>query len=169
MKARWLFPAVAILLAAPVSAQNLAGAIKPQYDQVKGWIIASAEMVSEADYSFKPTPAVRSFGELVGHVADASYAFCSGATGKASTAPGPAEKLPTKAELVKAVKDAFAFCDSAYTMADGTAQEQVAFFGQNGSRLWVLAWNVSHDFEHYGNMVTYMRMKGLVPPSSAGG
>jgi uncharacterized damage-inducible protein DinB len=170
MQIRRLIPVVAALaFASPAAAQSqTVNSVKPLFDQIKGWIIASAEKVSEADYSFQPTPEVRTFGQLVGHVTDASYLFCSGAKGEASPSAGGAEALTSKAELVAAVKAAFAYCDSAYAMSDATAMESVEFFQQTNTRLWVLAFNVSHDFEHYGNMVTYMRMKGLVPPSSGG-
>ena len=170
MQIRRLIPAIAVLaFASPAAAQNQSvNSVKPLYDMAKGWIIASAEKVPEEHYSFKPTPEVRSFGQLLGHVANASYMFCSGATGGSSPSSGDAEELTSKAELVAAVKAAFAYCDEAYAMTDATAMESVSFFQQTNTRLWVLAFNVSHDFEHYGNMVTYMRLKGIVPPSSAG-
>ena len=72
-------------------------------------------------------------------------------------------------DLVKAVKESFTYCDPAYLMPDARATQEVTFFGQKGSRLWVLTFNYGHDSEHYGNIVTYLRMKGLVPPSSQGG
>lgn len=174
MKSRWLIPVVALVFAAPAAAQEMqhgsmaVASVKPLYEQVKGWIVRSAELMPEENYSFKPTAEVRSWGELVGHVANASYMFCAGASGTPSPSSADAEKLTSKADLVKAVRDAFAFCDSAYSVNDMKAMEEVEFFGQKGTRLWVLAFNVTHDFEHYGNMVTYLRLKGLTPPSSAG-
>lgn len=170
MQIRRLIPILALsAVATPAAAQNQAvNSVKPLYDQVKGWIIASAEKVPEADYSFKPTPEVRSFGQLVGHVANASYMFCSGALGSQSPSQQDLEELTSKAELVEAVKAAFAYCDEAYAMTDAKALESVDFFNQTNNRLWVLNFNVAHDFEHYGNMVTYMRLKGMVPPSSGG-
>lgn len=177
MKVRSLLPALAVMvMVAPAAAQEMqhehgdmaVAAVRPLYEQIRGWVIRSAEMMPEANYSFKPTPEVRSWGQLVGHVANASYMFCSGATGEASPNSTDAETLTSKADLVKAIQAAFAFCDSAYAMNDDKAMEQVEFFGQNGTRLWVLSFNVAHDFEHYGNMVTYLRLKGLTPPSTAG-
>jgi uncharacterized damage-inducible protein DinB len=145
-------------------------AILPLYNTFKGYLIASAEQVSEADYAFKPTPAVRSFGQLMGHVANANFMFCANAVGEANPRQGKnAETLPTKAEIVQAVKDAFAYCDKAYQMPEAKLAEQVSLFGMQGSRLWVLNFNAMHDAEHYGNAVTYLRLKGMTPPSSQGG
>jgi uncharacterized damage-inducible protein DinB len=149
--------------AAPTSSLS---SVKPLYDQFKGWLIASAEQMAEENYSFKPTPEVRSFGQLIGHVANSNFMFCSGALGEKNPNSQDFEKATTKAALVKAIKDAFAYCDPAYQMPDAKAMDQVTFFGQQGTRLWVLVFNLTHDAEHYGNVVTYFRLKGMVPPSS---
>jgi uncharacterized damage-inducible protein DinB len=140
--------------------------IKPLYEQFKGWIIASAEQMPEADYAYQPTAEVRTFGQMVGHVANAGYAFCAGAMGEERPSMPNAEEMTSKAELVEAIKASFAYCDKAYAMPESKAMEQTTFFGREGSRLWVLNFNVTHIAEHYGNFVTYMRMKGMVPPSS---
>ena len=125
----------------------------------------------EANYSFKPTPDVRSFGQLVGHVADANYGFCAVAAGEKPPAggfEGPIEKGTTgKAALQKALSESFAYCDKVHggmTDAAGAALVK-SFFGEM-AKLSVLDFNTAHDFEHYGNMVTYMRLKNIVPPSS---
>ncbi|HLB35273.1 MAG TPA: DinB family protein [Gemmatimonadales bacterium] len=145
--------------------------VRQLYDMTKGWLIRSAENMPETEYAFQPTPEVRSFGQLIGHVANANYLFCS--TVKAEKNPSTAdfEKTTSKADLVKAIKDAFGYCDGAYQMSDTKANtEQVTFFGSmTGSRLWALMFNVAHNSEHYGNLVTYFRLKGMVPPSSQGG
>jgi uncharacterized damage-inducible protein DinB len=143
--------------------------IRPLYDQFKGWLIASAEQMPEEKYAFQPTQDVRTFGQLIGHVANASYFFCSSAIGEESPASTNLEEATSKADLVKGIKDAFTYCDKAYQMEDAKAMEQIKFFGQDGSRLWVLNFNVAHNAEHYGNLVTYMRMNEMVPPSSQGG
>ncbi len=144
-------------------------AVRPLYQNVKGWLIASAEQMPEEHYSFRPTPDVRSFGELMGHVANANYMFCAGAAGEESPSSTDFEKAASKADLVAGIKAAFEYCDSTFQMPETTAMEETTFFGQTGSRLWVLMFNVAHDMEHYGNVVTYMRLKGLVPPSSQPG
>jgi len=145
--------------------------VQPLYEMAKGWLIRSAEQMPEANYSFQPTPEIRTFGQLVGHVANANYMFCSTVKGEKNPSASDFEKTTAKAALVQALKDAFAYCDAAYQMSDAKATtEQVTFFGSmTGSRLWALMFNVAHNNEHYGNVVTYFRLKGMVPPSSQGG
>jgi uncharacterized damage-inducible protein DinB len=177
MRIRWI-PVLALAAAAPAAGQQMqhsehegnhaVAGIQKLQQQVAGWLVRSAEEMPEANYSFKPTPEVRSFGELIGHVANAQYMFCSAASGMASTNKTDFEKVTAKADLVQGIRDAMAFCDKAYQMDDAKAMESVNFFGQDGTRLWVLEFNTTHNNEHYGNIVTYLRMKGLVPPSSQG-
>ena len=134
-------------------------------------VVKAAEQMPEEHYSFKPTPAVRSFGEILGHVANANYMICSRASGAANPSTANIEKTRTsKADLTKAVQESFAFCDAQFAaMSDEKGVEMVDLFGRKQPRLNALQFNTAHDFEHYGNLVTYMRMKGLVPPSSQGG
>jgi len=149
----------------PVSAS-----IRAQYGPVKANIIASAEQMPAEDYDFQPTPEVRTFGQLIGHLAFAQFSICSGLVGEASPRPGNLEaQLTTKAELVEAITEAFKFCDSAYADAtDATLGDEVAFFGSTSVRHYPLTYALVHANEHYGNIVTYMRLKGMVPPSSQG-
>jgi uncharacterized damage-inducible protein DinB len=136
------------------------------YNMVKTNIVRAAEKMPEENYGFKPTPEIRSFGQLLGHVADAQYMFCAPVMGKASPAPGVEKSKTKKAEIVAALKDAFTFCDAAYDgLTDADAATMVKFFGEQ-TKVTVLSFNTAHDNEHYGNIVTYMRLKGLVPPSS---
>jgi uncharacterized damage-inducible protein DinB len=143
-------------------------AIKMEFAMGKGVLTRSAEKVPENLYSYKPTDDVRSFGQLVGHVADAQYSFCSAVAGEKSPATGSIEKTKTaKADLVQALKDAFAYCDKVYnSMNDTNGNQMLKFFGRDSSALGVLAFNNMHNYEHYGNMVTYMRLNKIVPPSS---
>jgi uncharacterized damage-inducible protein DinB len=157
---------------APAAApgQPLTAAAKAQHDMVKGNIVKAAEKMAEADYSFKPTPEVRSFGAIVGHVANANYMICSRAAGDKSPMADDIEKTKTtKADLVKAVADSFAYCDAVFAkMTDTAGAEAVDFFRGKQPKLGVLNFNSMHNWEHYGNLVTYMRLKGVVPPSSEG-
>jgi len=142
---------------------------KGLYAMVKNNLIKSAEKMPEENYSFKPTPEVRSFGQIIGHVADAQYMFCSAVLGEKNPAPGIEKSKTSKADLVQALKDAVAYCDKAYDgMTDAQAAQIVKFFGQDRAKVTVLTFNSMHDMEHYGNIVTYLRLKGLVPPSSEG-
>lgn len=121
----------------------------------------------ESDYSFKPADSVRTFGQLVGHVADGQYEFCSSVVGDGATPPEVEKNKTTKADLIAGLKTAFAYCDKAYnSLTDAQAASTIKFFGRDMAKLTVLNFNTVHTGEHYGNMVTYLRMKGLVPPSS---
>lgn len=146
----------------PISASE-----KGFYGLVSGEIIAAAEKMPEANYSFKPTPEVRSFGQLVGHVADAQYYFCATATGEQPPMKQVEKTKTAKADLVAAVKEAVAYCNKAYSdMTDAQGAQMVKLMNFNVAKLTVLSVNTAHIDEHYGNMVTYLRMKDIVPPSS---
>ncbi|HEV8355990.1 MAG TPA: DinB family protein [Gemmatimonadales bacterium] len=168
-------PAIALAQGSATPASPAAGfavaSVQPLYEMSRNWLIKSAEQIPEADYAFKPTPEVRSFGQLIGHLANANYMFCSAALGEKSPAMQDFEKTTEKAALVKAIKDAFAYCDGAYRMTDEKAAgpAELPMENMKGSKLWVLAFNVSHNNEHYGNLVTYFRLKKMVPPSSQPG
>lgn len=126
--------------------------------------------LTTADYAFKPTPEVRSLGQILGHVADSNFQICGAASGMKPPMSHVEKTRTSKADLVDAVKQSFAFCDEVYaSMSDAKGAEMVSFFGAQRSRLTVLDFNTGHDFEHYGNLVTYMRLKGMVPPSSQRG
>ena len=131
-------------------------------------VVRAAEKMPEENYSFKPTPEVRSFGQLIGHEADANYMFCALATGETNPSKGIEKTKTSKADLVAALKDAVAYCTKAFDgMTDVKGSEMVKIFGSmNVARLTVLSLNTAHTDEHYGNMVTYLRIKGIVPPTS---
>lgn len=154
-------------------ADPLSAGAKRTYEIMKGYITRAAEKMPEEHYAFKPTPEVRSFGQLVGHLADAQYGFCAGAAGETPPMGGfggttSIEKTETaKADLQKALADAFVYCDKVHTgMTDKGGAAIVKFLTGEMAKLSILEFNTHHNFEHYGNMVTYMRLKGLVPPSS---
>lgn len=149
---------------------SVMAATRPHYERTKGWIVKAAEQVPESLYTFRPTPEVRSFGELVGHVANSHYFFCARALGEQPKQTDYEKTATTKAALVEALQGSFAYCDRAYQLSDAQATTGTpAANGRTRVPLDALVFNVAHDSEHYGNMVTYMRMKGLVPPSSQQG
>jgi uncharacterized damage-inducible protein DinB len=130
-------------------------------------IIKSAEQMPESDYSFKPVASVRTFGQLIGHVAGAQYMFCAAALGEAPRAEGDIEKtVTTKAGLVAAMKESATYCKKAYAQSDASAAGAIKMFGSDQTRMYALMLNAAHNGEHYGNIVTYLRVKGMVPPSS---
>ncbi len=142
--------------------------LRSSWNSVKRFVVSSAEKMPDANYAFKPTPEVRSFGELIGHLANEHYLLCSPLKGeKNPMADVDFEKKTAKADLVKAITDSIAYCDAAYaTMKD--EPKTVAAFSETrkDTPFRVMLLNVTHDNEHYGNMITYLRMKGIVPPSS---
>jgi hypothetical protein len=138
-------------LAQTAPANPLTAGAKRSYDIIKGYITKAADKMPEEHFAFKPTPDVRSFGALVGHIADANFVICGMVSG----------------DLTKALADSFAFCDKTHAgMTDAAGPTMIKSFVGEISKLSFLEFNTHHDFEHYGNIVTYMRLKGLVPPSS---
>jgi hypothetical protein len=156
----------------PAAEQNpISQAIRATWDGAKRNLKESAEQMPEADYAFRPNEQVRTFGQILAHVAGANYVFC---------APARGEKTPfeedhfettakTKADIVKAVNDSIAYCDGSFAaLTDRSAAETIAmpFSMGNAARASTLIRNTVHVQEHYGNLVTYFRIKNMVPPSS---
>jgi uncharacterized damage-inducible protein DinB len=162
------FCAAALPLCAQESGANpLTDASKAFYMMVNQNVIKAAEEMPENYYSFRPAPTVRSFGQLVAHVADGQYEFCSAVIGDRTRGPQVEKNVTGKDNLITALKQAFKYCDKAYDgMNDTRGVQTVQFFGRTVPRISLLDFNTAHTDEHYGNMVTYMRIKGLVPPSS---
>ena len=150
--------------------QPISDAVRGQWSSAKKNIHDSAVDVPEAHYSFKPVDSVRTFGQIVAHVAGANYEFCSAAKGeKSPQAENAFESLATKAAIVKAYDDSVAYCDGVFkALTDKTAPEMITMpFGMGKApRISALMGNIGHLNEHYGNLVTYMRLKGIVPPTS---
>ena len=137
---------------------------KAAYNNLKNNLLKAAEKMPEDAYSFKPTPEVQSFGQRIAHIAN-QIRTCSSITGEARQSD--AASKTAKADLVAALKASFEFCDKAYNgLTDAKAAEIVKFFGRDFPKLGILSFNNAHDDEHYGNLVTYMRLNGIVPPSS---
>jgi uncharacterized damage-inducible protein DinB len=171
---RSLLLLIVLVVAAPAFAQGmksdpapgLVETMRGSLNYVKDFITKSAEQMPEADYAFKPTPEVRSFGQLVGHVADANYFICSTVLGEANPSPGVEKSKTSKADLTAALQGSYEYCSKAYSMSDANTGTKIKLFGQEQTRLVGLLLNVAHNWEHYGNIITYLRLKGQVPPSS---
>jgi uncharacterized damage-inducible protein DinB len=137
------------------------------WQNVTGYLVQSAQDMPAEKYGYKPTPAVRSFGEIIGHVAGSQDMFCAIALGEKPPAEDAVEKSATSKEaLIAALKASNDHCRKAYMLSDSDAAGMADVFGQQASKLFVLMMNATHDNEHYGNLVTYLRMNGMVPPSS---
>jgi uncharacterized damage-inducible protein DinB len=152
---------------APQTANPLSSEFKQMYNGVKNNLVKMAEKMPEEHYSFKPTPEIRTFGQLIAHVADSQARACSAALGE-QKAVNAASKT-AKADLVAALKESFGICDQAFdSLTDAKAVEMIQMGQRQRSRLATLAGTVSHSNEEYGYMAVYLRLKGIVPPSSEG-
>jgi uncharacterized damage-inducible protein DinB len=125
-------------------------------------IMKSAETMPESKYSYRPTKDVRSFAEILTHVADISYFLCSNAKGEAP--PATATGKGSKTEIIAYLKGAFAYCDGVYSgFADAHLNDPADFFGFKTNKMFILTQVGNHDALHYGNLVTYLRLNGLEP------
>jgi len=160
---------LAAAAALPLQAQGgnpLIAEAKQAYTGIKNNLTKMADKMPEENYSFKPTPEIRNFGQEVAHIADAQLRTCSGLNGEAKT-PNAASKT-SKADLVAALKESFAECDKAF---DGTTDANAMEMTKGArprTRIGTLTGNTTHDNEMYGAMAVYLRLKGIVPPSSEG-
>jgi uncharacterized damage-inducible protein DinB len=175
MKRLWMVPAALFLAVGVAAAQTptpapqsmgLAEGLKRAWNGVKQNVTETADKMPEANFGFKPTPDVRSFGEVLGHIVDGNTAYCSLAKGETPPKPS-AEKITAKADLVKALNDSFAACDAIFnSLTDEGLLEKVKQGQNERARGIYISAVIAHVNEHYGNLVTYMRLKGLVPPST---
>ncbi len=187
------FVVAAVLCAAAVSAQqpttpapapaqppaptDIAMNLKRQHATIRKNLAASAVKMAEADYGFRPQgvdPVVRTFGQFIIHLANANSSLCARALGEKSTASVDEKAAMSKADLAKLLEDSLVLCDRAYdSLTPASAAEMIKVPGRNNTVVEIaranpLINNLAHNNEHYGNLVTYMRAKGLVPPSSEG-
>jgi len=151
---------------------SMAAVVQSMHATIRRNLAEAADSMPTAEYSFKPTPQVRSFAQLVGHVTNGNFFFCAQAKGEPSPVTADHEALTDKAALVKALKDSLAYCDSVYgATTDANFAQSVVVAGSKSrtptTRGAVLVFNTTHNNEHYGNVVVYMRLKGHVPPSTA--
>jgi uncharacterized damage-inducible protein DinB len=162
-----LFGVALIVDARAQSANPMMDAVKAQWTPIKGFLVRTAAKVPDEVWSYKPTPEVRTFAQIMGHIVDAQYGFCATAAGE-KVPQVNAEKMTTKAELSKALADSTEFCDTVIAgMDDKKGAENIKFFiGGMSPRALILSFNTGHSYEHYGNLVTYMRLNKIVPPSS---
>lgn len=153
---------------------SLAKVAKAMHSTIRTNLADAAEAMSETDYNFRPTAEVRTFGQLVGHIADANFFFCSQAAGEKSPTTANYEATAGRTALLKGLKESLAYCDRVYgATTDATFNSPVKMGSGPGLpptdtvRGAVLMFNVTHNNEHYGNVVVYMRLRGRVPPSTA--
>ena len=162
----------AIALAVPAtthaqSANPLSTGAKSQFIALSSFVARSAEKIPESLYSYQPTPEVRTIRQLFGHIADAYFQMCSTADGTDQPRGGIENGVTSKADLIEALADGVRYCTGVMdAMTDQRGTESVPFYFGPSPRLGVLYFVTTHTYEHYGNLVTYMRLNGIVPPSS---
>ena len=161
-------PLVAQQQQAPDPARVAVAAARANWVAAHDYIVRSAEQMSEADFAFKPVATVRTFAQIVAHVADDEMGWCAQILGEPMKQTQFEKTLSAKADVIKAIRDAGTYCEKAYAMTDAQAATLTKIWGGQQSRIRGLMDNAAHDWEHYGNIVTYMRIKGMVPPSSQG-
>ncbi len=162
----------------PPPTLDIAGSLKLQHQNIRRNLAAAAEKLPEAEYNFKPqgtAPEVRTFGQMIAHLVGANYSICAAAKPETPPKHTADEKASQpKADLVKMLNDALTYCDAIYDAQTSTSiNEMLKRTGPNNTTLErargnSLISNIAHNNEHYGNLVTYLRAKGIVPPSSEG-
>jgi uncharacterized damage-inducible protein DinB len=170
---RWaftIFLSSVLVMPADTSAQGtnpLSAGAKAQFTGISSFVTRSADKIPENLFSFRATPEVRTISQLFGHIADAYFAMCSAADGSKPPQGGLEKSATTKAALVKALADGVSYCQSVMErMTDQKGSESVPFYFGPTPRLSILYFVTTHTYEHYGNLVTYMRLNKIVPPSS---
>jgi uncharacterized damage-inducible protein DinB len=154
-----------------IAANPMSDALRKSWTDAKRNIVESAAQMPEAQYSFKATPDVRSFGQILAHVAGVNSLYCAAAKGEkpAHTEDEFEKAATTPAEIKKVLTEWMTYCDGAFTAAtDASLGDPVdmPFGAGRASRATPLIANISHLNEHYGNLVTYFRLNQMVPPSS---
>ena len=156
---------------APPASTTIAKAMQSSWETARNNFVQSAEVMPEKQYGFKPADSVRTYGQILTHVAGANYVFCAAAKGtKSPAAEDQFEKtVTTRAQIVKTLAESVSYCDSVFAgLTDAQLGEAIdlPFDQGKGPRSAAILGNIGHVNEHYGNLVTYMRIKGIVPPSS---
>jgi uncharacterized damage-inducible protein DinB len=159
-----------LVVAAAVQAQDnpFSTDARQSYALVKDSLLKAADRMPAEHYSFRTVPQVRTFGEMIAHVADAQQLMCQVVKGEKTTANAKLAPPKTgKADLVASLKASFDYCDAVYaSMTDAAGAGKVKWFRWDMSRMGLLNWNIAHDNEMYGIIGAFLRVKGLVPPSS---
>ena len=163
------------VVAAPLGAQTeqpqsdpMIASIQDAARHVRSVFLKAAEQMSEEDYAFRPTPEVRTFGQILAHVAGNNYWFCATAMGEKAPVSDVEKVKTTRAEIQKTLAESFDYCERAYAaMADDAkAKAMKQFMGGPRPALAVLNFRTYHSLLHWGNAITYMRLRGKVPPST---
>jgi len=159
---------------APAAPQtiSLSEGLRRSYNGIKLNLTEAAQKLGEADYGYRPSPDIRGFGGQLAHVANSQFNACAAARGEKNPHQGQnlEQTKTTRADIIQALADSFAFCDPAYAaLTDQSAVELVQQGNNQVGRGSVLANLISHSNEEYGILTVYLRTKGMVPPSTERG
>jgi len=154
-------------VATPAAIPGPAGEVQTSYSRIKPNVIKAAEKMPEADYQYKPTPEIRSFARVVNHVTEAQFHTCTTLNGTKFDPKSVPSDTADKATVIAGLKASFDECDKAYgALTDANITELLGAGPVKRSRIGSAWGNVSHDNEQYAELSTYLRLKGLVPPTS---
>ena len=170
-----VFIAIAAVPASPQSPPptgrkfTLANAMIQSYTAIQRDLLEAAELMPDADYDFKPTPETRPFGQLIAHVALSQFGFCSLLQGGPSPKAAEKEETPrSKAVLIALLKESTTFCNPVVNAMTDESMLQLIKVGPNEGARGVLVTGLSvHGNEVYGTIAVYLRLKGIVPPTTA--
>ncbi len=172
MRARFLSGLVVFAISAAAQtapappANPQVGSAKAFYGMMKDSVLKTAEKVPEDKYAYRATDEVRSMGQILAHIADAQNFFCGTVKDGKGVSKDVEKTATTKAAITAALNESFALCDAAYAgLTDANSTDIVQFRGPK-TKLGLISFNTAHGMEHYGNLVTYMRLNKIVPPSS---
>jgi uncharacterized damage-inducible protein DinB len=166
---------IALAAASPLGAQSPAGtdslllpSIHVGASYIEDVIVKSAERMSDEDYAFRPTPEVRSFAQLIGHITDTNYIFCSIMKGEKNPVESIEKTKTTRADLRRSLAESFEYCKPVLLAMNGPrGREIVKFQGYSTPAVVVMNYRSYHALLHYGNVITYMRLRGRIPPSTS--
>jgi len=174
MKTESISTAIALLAIAgsvlraqsPAPTTGPASEVLRSYSTLKPNVIKAAEKMPDADFQFKPTEDIRTFARVVNHITEAQFRTCGTLNGSKDIAKPPADTAD-KATIVAALRASYDECDKAYMALTDSNITEIITLGQNKRSRIGMAWgNVSHDNEQYAELSTYLRLKGIAPPTS---
>lgn len=144
-----------------------AGEVQAAYNRVKPNLLKAAEKMPEADFQYRPTADIRTFARIVNHVTEAQFHTCSALNGTTFDPKSVPSDTADKATVLAGLKASFAACDQAYgALTDASITEMLTLGQAKSSRIGMAWGNVSHDNEQYAELATYLRLKGLAPPTA---
>jgi hypothetical protein len=147
----------------------ISAGLKADWADVSVLLAKEADKMPDEDYRFKPTPEIQDFGQRMAHIISFNLRVCSTLAGHPKTANVSQNGMPTKADIVAAMKEANDTCDAFFGSLTDADLNKMVSMGTGPQRLEVVVINdfiLQHSQEMYGYMAVYLRLKGVVPPSS---